>query len=189
MLQNYQQNTTLSSIEAPSFSDISASSDVDADNISKAPHQLSTDHDECCPIMPNTLIESSNVPHDDSQMDTCVSVASNWDGFKLVGDNIDYHIKPRFMTTDRQSSSVHCFNSVAIKDRINFSSYSNDLLTSPLPPNEATADIILPSTGDDTEMMKNFLFLIKRIICKHVTFFSKKLWRHSRYTFESQVFK
>ena len=44
-----------------------------------------------------------------------------WDGYKLVGDNLEKTIKPRYMTMTCQSQLMHYFNTYAIKDRINLS--------------------------------------------------------------------
>ena len=44
-------------------------------------------------------------------------------GFKIVGDNIDKNVNPRYMRCDRQTRSLHFFNSCAILDRIDLSEY------------------------------------------------------------------
>ena len=45
-------------------------------------------------------------------------VNSQWFGFKIVGDNLDQYVKPRFMRSDRLSMSVHYFNSYCVHDII-----------------------------------------------------------------------
>ncbi len=42
-------------------------------------------------------------------------------GFKVVFDNIDMNVKPRYMRGDFQTRSLHYVNAYAVKDRINFS--------------------------------------------------------------------
>ena len=48
-----------------------------------------------------------------------------WDGFKLVGDNIDKNIRPSEQRIDRQTRSLHYFHSFAVRDRVNFSNTSD----------------------------------------------------------------
>ena len=44
-----------------------------------------------------------------------------WDGFKLVGDNIDKNIRPSDQRFHRQTRSLHYFHLYAVRDRVNFS--------------------------------------------------------------------
>lgn len=41
--------------------------------------------------------------------------------FKIVGDNIDKHIKPREMRMDLQAKDMHYFNLYAVRDRVDVS--------------------------------------------------------------------
>ncbi len=161
------------SIEIPAYSEIS-STDDDESSIDLTIGKSCTSTDLFSSIVPNcdnnSAISTIVDPLTDHNRD---SDSTGWSGFKIVGDNVDYHVKPRFMTSDRQSKSVHCFNSIVVKDRIDFSSYSDEPLLSSLPPNTSTADILLPSVGDDTKIANNFLFLIKRIIRGHMLFFQR----------------
>lgn len=45
--------------------------------------------------------------------------------YVIVGDNLDKTIKPRHMTSDHQTQSIHYFNLFAVQDRIDFRSLSN----------------------------------------------------------------
>ena len=47
---------------------------------------------------------------------------SQWNGFKIVGDNLDKNITPRFMRHAKQTQSLHFFNAYAVK-LSSFSSY------------------------------------------------------------------
>ena len=51
----------------------------------------------------------------------------------IVGDNLDKSIKPRHMTFDHQTQSIHYFHYYAVQDRINISHLSNDRPVSKLP--------------------------------------------------------
>ena len=47
--------------------------------------------------------------------------------YKLVGDNIDKNVKPREMRSDHQTRSLHYFHTYAVRDRVDMSSYSDDI--------------------------------------------------------------
>ena len=49
---------------------------------------------------------------------------TSWPGFKLVIDNVDKNIHPSFQRVDRQTQSLHYCHTIAIKDRIYLSEYS-----------------------------------------------------------------
>ena len=46
-------------------------------------------------------------------------------GFKIVGDNLDKYVKPRYMRVNKQAQSLNYFNCYAVKDRIDSSSLSS----------------------------------------------------------------
>ena len=122
-----------------------------------------------------------------------LSKPSEWCGFKIVGDNIDYTIKPRYMGLDHQNQSVHYLNSIAVKDRIDLFSFSDEAVSSPLSPNLATANILLPSIGDDTEIRSNFLFLVKKVVIEHLDYFAKSFGdvteRHISHKYSTEMQK
>ena len=45
--------------------------------------------------------------------------------FKIVFDNIDKNVAPRFMRNEHQTRSLHYVHSYAVKDRLDFSNLSN----------------------------------------------------------------
>ena len=46
--------------------------------------------------------------------------------YVIVGDNLDKNIRPRHMTSDHQTQSVHYFHCYAVQDRVDFHHLSND---------------------------------------------------------------
>ncbi len=50
---------------------------------------------------------------------------SDWNGFKIVGDNIDKNVRPSFQRPQYQTKSLHHFHSYAVRDRVDFSSLSD----------------------------------------------------------------
>ena len=82
-------------------------------------------------------------------------------GFKLVFDNIDMNVKPRFMRSDRQTKSLHYVICYAMKDRIDFSNLSPEL---PRNPNLYEA---LPSEDDYQSLKNMFSILVAQLLVEH----------------------
>ena len=55
--------------------------------------------------------------------DTSSSPVSSWNGFKLVGDNLDKTVKPHYIRMNRQNHSLNYFHAFAVKDRIDLRSF------------------------------------------------------------------
>ena len=91
-----------------------------------------------------------------------------WNGFKVVGDNMDKTIKPRDMRSDRQTVSVHYFQLYAVRDRVNCASIPDTPRpTSSRPPLEE----LLPSPADHEALTSNMAFLVARILTSYMPFF------------------
>ena len=64
--------------------------------------------------------------------DTLVSVEEeevnevHSNGFKIVDDNIDMNVVPRHKRIDKQTKSLHFFQTFAIRDRLDLSGASED---------------------------------------------------------------
>lgn len=65
---------------------------------------------------------------------------------KLVGDNIDDNVKPRYMRSDNQTKSLHYFHVYAVADRVNAKQMSN--LMSMIDPKMVDLYVLLPSIDD-----------------------------------------
>lgn len=101
------------------------------------------------PIEPDTVNEEQS--HERS---------SEWNGFKIVGDNIDKNIRPSFQRINRQTVSLHYFHSCAVGDRVNLASLSD------IAPCDVSLDptSILPNTTDLDAVKKEFQVLVSRYI-------------------------
>ena len=86
-------------------------------------------------------------------------------GYKLVFDNIDKHVKPRYMRSDSQAVSLHYVHVYGVKDRIDYSSLSSQK------PTELNLYDILPSAEDYDSLKKDFTTLISRMLHTHLPFF------------------
>ena len=87
-------------------------------------------------------------------------------GYKMVFDNIDMNVKPRHMTSDRQTRSLHYVQSYAVKDRVNYDNLSNEL------PTEVCVFDILPTNEDYEFLKRNFTILLSRVIVKFIPYFT-----------------
>ena len=103
---------------------------------------------------------------------TCIANSPEWNGFKLVGDNVDKNVEPRFMRMEYQTQSLHYFHMYAIKDRINLSAYS-DRQESVLAPDDINPLSLLPSPNDYEALMNNFAILLSRCLVQHCPYFQK----------------
>ena len=95
---------------------------------------------------------------------------SQWYGFKIVGDNVDSKIKPRYMRSDRQSSDLHYFHLYATRDRLDLSGASEE------PPSinpDPVLSELLPSEDDRETMLSNFGVLVARQLVLHMPFFKE----------------
>ena len=88
-------------------------------------------------------------------------------GYKMVFDNIDVNVKPRHMTSDRQTRSLHYVQSYALKDRVNYDNLSNEL-----PTTEVCVFDILPTNEDYEFLKRDFAILLSRVIVKFIPYFT-----------------
>lgn len=98
-------------------------------------------------------------------------------GFKLVGDNIDFTVRARYMRTDgRQDQSLHYYHAYAIRDRIDlsrFSQFNSPRMTHPTDPStlRSMALEMLPSPVDNDALSKNITILVSRVLVENLPFF------------------
>lgn len=121
-------------------------------------------------------VTASEMPDDTTQQaqhcpinqSSCPSSLPNLLGFKLVGDNIDKQVSPRYMRFDCQTRSLHYFHSFAAQDRIDFSHLS-DIPPPPLAMSPAEiAKTLLPSPEDNQILRKNFATHVSQILITHM---------------------
>ena len=91
---------------------------------------------------------------------------SEWNGFKLVGDNIDKTVRRRHQRLGCTTQSLHYFNSFAVKDRVDLSSFDEN--RPDVAVEDLSAELLLPSDKDLQQLLSNFEVLIGRILTKHL---------------------
>ena len=110
--------------------------------------------------------------------------------FKLVIDNLDKNIKPGAgnMRINHQTKSLHYTHIYAVKDRIDLTDYDD---TQPNPDiNSIDVKLLLPSPEDKSALLKNFGFLISRVLKKRLPFFKQfgsGLERHIRHKYYEEM--
>ena len=145
------------------------------------------DHDSQTGTAANTnnfITEPVTINHEGTEVENESAEVSSWTGFKLCDDNLDKTVKPRFMRIDRQACSLHFFNSFAVLDRIDLSSFSGICIQYTLsfimtcfigfmPAVDTEVDIeeILPSHDIHASLMHNMTILVSRILVKNLSFF------------------
>ena len=82
---------------------------------------------------------------------------TSWPGFKLVIDNVDKNIRPSFQRVDRRTQSLHYCHTIAIKDRINLSEYSEVGCN-----NLVTCSDFLPNSQDLKQIKRDLKILVYR---------------------------
>ena len=97
--------------------------------------------------------------------DTVASQSVNA-GHKIVFDNIGKDVKPRHMTSDNQTRSLHYVQSYAVKDRVNYDCLSSERRT------EVCVFDILPTKEDYDILKKNFAVLVSRVMVKFIPYFT-----------------
>ena len=66
-----------------------------------------------------------------------------WDGFKLIGDNIDKNVHRSFQRLNYTTQSLHYFHTYALLDRVDFSVLSDEP-----PKGEINFNTLLPNDED-----------------------------------------
>ena len=116
-----------------------------------------------------TIADDPSAPDHQIEKPTSEAETENgWFGYKIVGDNVDGKIKPRFMRSDNQSREFHYFHQYGIRDRIDFSHLSE---TPPSIDPDAPLNQLIPTTEDDKALLANFRVLVTRTLVQHLHFF------------------
>lgn len=100
-------------------------------------------------------------------------IKTPWNGFKVVGDNLDITVRPQSKRVDNKTESLHFFQSFAFRDRIDLSHASeeaNPFLKKRV--SDLPLDDLLPSLSDDQTLLSNISTLISRVLCDELSFFT-----------------
>ena len=96
-----------------------------------------------------------------------------WNGFKIIGDNLDKNFRRRHLTFEKQTRSFHFFHYYAVKDRVYLVKMDDKAPERPL---KINAELFLPTKVDLVSIKSNFSTYIGRHTC---TVFSPTILKHS----------
>ena len=108
-------------------------------------------------------------------------------GVKIVGDNIDKNVKPRFMRSDHQGKSLHYFHCYVVQNRFDLSMPEDypDIPAKPKP------EDLLPSESDTATMKAYFAIHVARTLCKYMPYFTEDfsdvIPKHLEHAMSSQM--
>ena len=93
-----------------------------------------------------------------STQESAPKLFESWQGYKIVGDNIDKNVRASYQRLDRTTLSFHHFHAYAVLDRVDFSGLSDVI------PPQAEVDslICLPSKDYITLLKRDVSTLISR---------------------------
>ena len=166
--------------------DCSTASDssFDNDNVSKSQMDMDMEGVRICGLMKfhNYACfiyhaEETPIPEPMVTETTCpLTINEGCFGYKIVGDNIDFTVRARYMRTDgRQDQSLHYYHTYAIRDRIDLSRFPFHFPKIPHPTNSSTlrslALEMLPSSSDNTALSNNIAILVSRVLVENLSFF------------------
>ena len=168
---------SVSSGESASSCEGSKSSDESLHSSSTS--ELSIDEEDLVAGSSDTQPQSDSVDGDNvesitSQLTATSVHSSNLDptsvnaGYKIVFDNLDKTVKPRYMRSDAQAQSLHYVQGFAMKDRIDYSCFSEKLDNG-----EVNLYSVLPNSEDYQLLKQNFAIHISRIIADYLLIFKE----------------
>lgn len=143
-------------------------------------------------VMNTTCSNTSAVINNGSNtIDSAAEQSSDqWSGYKLVGDNIDKTVRPRFMRSDHQAISFNYFNTYAVKDRIDMSELSSHKSFIYA---EVDVNDILPSADTDAILHSNLSILISCVLVEYMPafklYFEDVVNKHIKHNFSSEMSK
>ena len=152
-------------ITAPPFSPISIPS------LQNSPLQnTSTPIHTCTSLNSELSLCQQRLSITPTQLPVAECHTNQWEGFIVVGDNIDKMVHARHQTLTSQNRSLHYFNSYAVLDRCDFSHLSDQHTLPDLPSYDVTK--LLPSQRDLDRLVEDFSVLVGRMLTTHVPGFS-----------------
>lgn len=130
------------------------------------PVPIPSDPTPADPSSDSTPVSANNLTGGDLKLPCPENDISLNAGYKIVFDNIDKNVKPRYMRSEHQTRSLHYVQSYAVKDRVDFSSISSEMRT------EVNVFHVIPDDNDYEALKSDFKVLVSRLIVKHMPFFS-----------------
>ena len=152
--------------DSASASSNSASSDEESENEellictqSQDETPPSTPHGDRSPPSPPSPLSIPKHLHQSVSSPAVIHVAPS---YILVGDNWDKNIRPRHMTVEHQTTSLHLFHAYAALDRVDCTGLSDDAPTADL--KNMSPLSFMPSVEDCMKLRDDYITLVARIV-------------------------
>ena len=118
------------------------------------------------PVTTSPSVDYSPITVIGSPPDTVEQPLIPWNGFKLVGNNLDKNFHRRHQTFEKQTRSFHFFHYYAVKDRVQLAKMDD---TAPEKPLKIKPELFLPTKAGLNGIESNFTTYIARYIQTLVT--------------------
>lgn len=122
-----------------------------------------------CSTIPDTEEDSTGSSSPGFESSPVIREETHYYPYILVGDNVDKTIRPRHMTMDKQTQSIHYFQFYGVQDRINFRHLQNE------GPIGSVSDLpmsaFLPDLHDCSVLRDNYATLMARELIKKLPYF------------------
>ena len=122
-----------SSSSASSWSSVGSDASQSSESLQQSHSHDSSDVDSNPPAAEHLPLameveqpESTGLSSSDRQMQAgAQSLSRTWNGFKLVGDNVDKNVRHTYQRLGQETISLHNFHRFAVLDRVDFGQLSN----------------------------------------------------------------
>lgn len=172
-LTSTPQRVTLMDAQFPSEfdSDISQCSSSTDQGIKNPSFSLLDSESTTSSLAQNISTATPNLPNENvfTTMTTCTQDPPKL--YKIVFDNIDKTVTPRFMRQDAKTQSLHYVQIFSVKSRIDYSSLST--ISKIVSQNEINLYDILPTETDYKLLKQNFSTLVARTLVEYMPFFKE----------------
>lgn len=156
---------TYSSDEELPYSPITASdTDIDTINLTESDTEIESTNTiqldntvDSLHISENMSTQSVSANDPAPVLDVSNDSVTSPSYYKLVGDNVDLTVNPRYMRIDNKLSSLHYYHSCAVQDRINVHDLLNERPSQTSVSVQEKAKSLLPTESDDDVIVKNIL--------------------------------
>ena len=155
------------------FSDDSSDDEedeMDINDLSSTVNLASTAIDQ---TTPDFITGEDNKTINESPQENAHNAGNQFTQYKLVFDNINKNVTPRFQTIESPTVLLNYVNMFAIRDRVKSCELSR---VSRRPPSDISKEnvskAILPSVEDDCHLKENFSVLVSRILVQYLPFFN-----------------
>ena len=90
--------------------------------------------------------------------------------YQIIGDNLDFFVRVKHMTSQNQNKSIHWFNMLGIVNRVTGSELDAEYPQKQV--NELSSADFIPSTSLHAELLRDLIPLVTRVVVDNIPAFS-----------------